>query len=701
LVGLAFEVVLTTVFILLSVWSDSQSMWGLTRLAAVGITIWLFLVLLYHQRALVWEESLETEQLRKERKAGTGSDAIFDVESEEFLLARRRLQWMYKWVLPFFTLVIFIELLVAAFGFWSWDWGLSVRAAEWESINNPNLLVWFVGAAAFLSFLLSRYIIGMARQPEWRMLHAGAGYLMAITLAGAALAGTLAALHYIETPVPEHVLAYVIRIILLVLAAEVLLNFVIDFYRPRAPDDEPRPAFDSRLLGLFCEPEGIARSIAEAINYQFGFEVSSTWFYKLLQRSVIPLIGFAIATLFAASCLVFVHADEQAVIEHFGRKVSQTLAPGAHLKWPWPIDIVYKVPTARIHELKIGIAEKQPKQKHAKEELILWTNEHSSEPHLNVLVATPRLAEYITPAESVEAVEVDEENQAVVQAFGQAGEAVPVSQLRVSASLQYQIMDAYQWIATYEEPEAMLEAIAEREVTRYCASVEVEELVGEKRGQIEKALWRAIKDSVKSEDVNLGVDIVFFGLQGIHPPVDTAEAFQDVIGSEQKRTAAIRSAEIDYNKRLTEVAGNRQKAELLDEAIRAMNALEVGEGASPEAKRKYETAQQRVLSLFFGDLERDIPPIGGEAARIIVEANAKRWKLANQAHGDARIFLQEIATKNNAPTVYRLRKYLEALAESLAKIRKYVLATRGEPYFYLDLQDPMSAPMDILLEGEE
>ncbi|MHC4671553.1 MAG: hypothetical protein ACYTBZ_03615, partial [Planctomycetota bacterium] len=159
--------------------------------------------------------------------------------------------------------------------------------------------------------------------------------------------------------------------------------------------------------------------------------------------------------------------------------------------------------------------------------------------------------------------------------------------------------------------------------------------------------------------------------------------------------------EIDYNKRLTEVAGNRQKAELLDEAIRAMNALEVGEGASPEAKRKYETAQQRVLSLFFGDLERDIPPIGGEAARIIVEANAKRWKLANQAHGDARIFLQEIATKNNAPTVYRLRKYLEALAESLAKIRKYVLATRGEPYFYLDLQDPMSAPMDILLEGEE
>ncbi|UCD28870.1 MAG: hypothetical protein JSV03_17640 [Planctomycetota bacterium] len=705
-VGLGFQVVLTTSFLLLAAWSNSQAIWGLTRLAGVGITIWLFLVLVYHQRTLVRQEALETEQLRKEREAGTGSGAIFDVESEQFLLARRRLRWMHKWLLPFFTILIIAELLVAALAFWSWDWGLAVRAEEWEPIENANLLVWFVGGAAFLCFLLSRYATGMARQPEWKMLRAGAGYLMGITLAAVAVTGTLGAQYYVETSVPEHVLAYIIRIMFMVLAGEYLLNFVLDFYRPRTPDEEPRPAFDSRLLGLFCEPEGIARSIADAINYQFGFEVSSTWFYKLLQRTVVPLIGFAVIALFAASCMVFVNANEQAVVEHFGEKLRPVLEPGLHFKYPWPIDVVYKVSTAKVHELKVGIVERKPKTEGLKEELILWTNEHSSEPHLNVLVATPRLVEYITPGEAGVTPKVDEVTPARItqpadRAFGRVGEAVPVSQFRVSATLQYRIREAYQWLTTYEDPEAILAAIAESEITRYCASVDDKELLGEKRGQIEQTIGNTIREKADSKQMNLGIEIVFFGLQGVHPPVDTAQAFQDVIGSEQKKTAAIRSARIEYNKRLTEAAGEVYQAELLAQAIHTMDNLEVDQKATKEMKQKYQAAVKQVNTLFFGDAQKNIEPIGGEAVRKIVEARAKRWELENERHGEAQLFLQETSAKNAAPKVYQLRKYLDALVESTAKIRKFVLATEGEPYFYLNIQDPESAPLDMILEGED
>jgi len=705
--GLGFQVLLSVVFVLLFLWSGSESMWGLTRLGVIGITIWLFLVLLYHQRALVREESLETEQLRKEREGGAGTGAIFDVESEEFLLARRRLRWMYKWVLPVFTILIITELLVAAFAFWAWDLGFSVESEKWPEVTHINLLALFVGGLALLCFLFSRYATGMAREPEWRMLRAGASFLMGITLAAVAVCIPLGFMCYVETQVPERVLAYVIRIIPIVLAVEFSLNFILDFYRPRAADEEPRPAFDSRLLGLFCEPGGIARSIAEAINYQFGFEVSSTWFYKLLQRSVVPLIGFAALTLFGASCMVFVEAHEQAVIEQFGQKLRPVLQPGIHFKYPWPVDKAYKVATARVLELKIGITEEEVKTSSHKGELILWTNKHSKEPHLNVLVATPQLAEYITGSDAVKKPRAEGlGNDAAVKpaegSFVKLSQAVAVSQLRVSATIQYRIRDAYQWLTTYDDPEAMLAAVAEREITQYCASIEIEDLLGRQRGQIEEALGEIIRRKANADNANLGVDILFFALQGVHPPVETAEAFQEVIGSEQKKTAAIRSADIDFNKRLTEAAGAVGQAKLLAEAIAEMNELEQAKDASDEKRQKYQVAVDRVNALFFGDYDKGINPIGGEASRLVAEAGAARWRMVNQRHGWAQQFVQEIAIKNTAPKVYRVRKYHEALADSVAKVRKYVLAAEGvAKIFQINLQDATSAPLDVTMEGEE
>ena len=45
-------------------------------------------------------------------------------------------------------------------------------------------------------------------------------------------------------------------------------------------------------LQSIAEPGRIGSSIADALNYQFGFEVSKTWFYQLLSRACVPLIIF-------------------------------------------------------------------------------------------------------------------------------------------------------------------------------------------------------------------------------------------------------------------------------------------------------------------------------------------------------------------------------------------------------------------------
>ncbi|GMV96938.1 MAG: hypothetical protein HRF43_15440 [Phycisphaerae bacterium] len=711
LVGLVFQALLCILFLFLWRASESEALRGLTFLSGVGCWIWLALLMVYHQRALVQDEAFETEQLRRET-AGLAGERIFDTEGERLLLARRRLSWMYRWLLPAFTVVLLLFFI--SMTIWSWPWSFADRfqSARWPAVKplENGLLIWFVGGAAFLSFLLSRYAVGMARHAEWQMLRAGASYLMGITLAAGATAVVLAVMHFSNNTIvtPERVVAYVIRILMGVLAVEFLLNGVLDFYRPRAPGEEPRPAFDSRLLGLFSEPGGIAGSIAEAINYQFGFDVSSTWFYQLLGRSVVPLIAFGVLTLFAASSLVFVSTGEEAIIEHFGRphrigdRVA-SLGPGLHVKWPWPIDVAHKVGTAQIHELKIGVKETSAAGEEPKPgELILWTNKHSQEPHLMVLLAAPEIAQIMRREATRPAPEADRTSPDEIPLETRRAEearALPVSILRVAATLQYKVRDAWQWLTEYEDPRAMLEAIANREVMRHCASADVMGLLGSDRGRIEKQIWESVQQS--ANQVRLGIDVVFFGLQGVHPPEDVAPEFEKVVSAQNEKVATINTARSEYNKKLTEAGGLVAQARDLDAAIREMNRLDSDPAATPEQRRR---ARERVDLLFFGRADQDLKPIGGRVAVRIAEARAKRWQLENDAKSQAIAFESAIATKNVAPRVFQMRRYLDTLTSSTEKARKYVIAAEGRfelPVFLLDLKDAMSAPLQSALEEKK
>ena len=136
----------------------------------------------------------------------------------------------------------------------------------------------------------------------------------------------------------------------------------MDIYRPRLKGQYNRSAFDSRLLGIINEPGGILRSAADALDYQFGFQVSQTWFYKLLEQAIVPLILFGAVTLYGLSCIVIVNPDEQAIIEFFGNPVNNAddvrlVGPGLTFKLPWPIEKVYKYPVTKISEIGIGYLE--------------------------------------------------------------------------------------------------------------------------------------------------------------------------------------------------------------------------------------------------------------------------------------------------------------------------------------------------------
>ena len=89
---------------------------------------------------------------------------------------------------------------------------------------------------------------------------------------------------------------------------------------------------------MFSEPGGILRNISVAVDYQFGFKVSETWFYKLLGRVILPLLILQAIIIMALTCVVVVPPGHQAIIEHFGERPRMTAKPGIHFTLPWPID---------------------------------------------------------------------------------------------------------------------------------------------------------------------------------------------------------------------------------------------------------------------------------------------------------------------------------------------------------------------------
>ncbi|NOT01300.1 MAG: hypothetical protein HOP29_11805, partial [Phycisphaerales bacterium] len=343
LTGLLIQLGLFVVVLVAAVWSgvESDAVLASARHLAGGLLIWLILAVVFAQRQRSRVEDLDTEQLRRAQQKGLAT-SIFDVGDEAMLLHRRRLNWTIRFLVPVFTVLTAVYLIGGTFAWWRWPLGAGLADDHaWRRTKDPFVLMLLMAGVGVVSFAYARYVVGMSRHAPWRLLRAGGSYLLGCSLTAVVVAAAMAMARVETTRLwAEPVAAYAIRVGMLLLGVEILLNFILDFYRPRRTGEDIRPAFDSRVLALLGEPGGVVRSIAETINYQFGFEVSSTWFYKLVQRSVFPLVVLTAVVLMLLTSVVVVDVDERAYIERFGRQVAsaggEPLGPGLHFKWFWP-----------------------------------------------------------------------------------------------------------------------------------------------------------------------------------------------------------------------------------------------------------------------------------------------------------------------------------------------------------------------------
>ncbi len=747
LVALLLHIAFTVVLWIVARWAQSMAARTCAMMLTQGLLLWIMTAVLFYARQLAHREAHEIEALAQGRSASIFQDDSQMVQK----VAEHRLESIERFGVPAFTLLWAALSFVFGFLMIWWQFAAVGPTLETEAIGDvpskAELLrkVWLGTSASnvdvvdaapatlllvvvgFVAFLLSFYVLGMAREEKYRPLRSpGSFLLVTVVTMAAAIVALILAWQGITTA--DFVVSWIAPALLMLLSLEMVIAFILNFYRPRREGVERRLCYDSRLFNLIAEPRQIGKSVADTLNYQFGFEVSQTWFYQLIQKAFVPLLIFGVVVLIAISSVVIVPEGQHAVVTTFGLIEGPVRQPGLHFKWPWPAGKAIFF-DGRVRSLTIGAGHERghhpeaiPVGTFAGRELILWTKAHGDHEEQNFLLAVPPRRE---------------------------GDETPsVDIIKLVVTVQYQVVDPIKFGYQFVDADEILHRLVSREMVRYCSSATLFETNGAIEGRPEAimttgreamrdALKQRIETLVSQDPFDLGIEIVSVNLQAVHPPAETAKAFEDVLAARLAQQTQLNQAHAAARREYIKVVGDvrlgqelalalRRKEELsllasflragkqkefdrsLAQAIQFLDhSLEKTRGEIQrellgaetgiesdskvlfdlmDAYRDELTAIQNdvdgarsmaSLQLRVDQVSEDVDALfvraGGRAAVTMAEADAFRWQTEMGERARASTFPAELKAWQANRELYELDRYLAAWDSVLPRKQKYVI----------------------------
>lgn len=645
MLGFAIQLAITLILLLYGIYANDHAAQSASYFSLVGVFVWLVLLLLFDQHRRERLEAMEAEALTAESGA-----SVFEEGAADLRIASRRLHTWYKFVLPISSLLIGAALV--GLGVWRFqvDKGLA-RPGVLPDTEYRGWAIAFGLIIAFVGFVFARFVSGMAKQPIWANLRGGAAYAV-----GSAIVGLLIAVaQFVDVAGSDSVrrlLVVAIPIATIALGVEVFLNFLLDLYRPRKKGQFPRPAFDSRVLAFASAPDRVARSIGEALDYQFGFGVQETWFYRLILRSWPVLVIAGVIIVWLLSAVAVVAPDQRGMVLRFGRVIREDVGPGLHLKAPWPIDrVVIPEVTERtldgdvrvlgysatgIRTLNLGTPPAEG------EGPILWTNEHTKEEIFHIC----------QPSATVDApTERTSSDLALVA---------------IEVPLTYAVSDPelFDRLGAPGMREEILRVVGQRAVTEYLSTISIDHILGADRSRLAGEIleWVRRDFSELNGGLGAGVEILSVTVAHMHPPRDVAPKFEQVVIAQQNREATIESARAAEVEALAGVVGSVEAAQRIMRELDRYNEL-----LSSGAPREQIDEQEAVVLGLMAEAE-------GEAASVLAAAQAARWQSHMGAWSESVRYAGMVSSFTAAPLVYRAGLYFDTLREALSDVRLYVVS---------------------------
>jgi len=689
ILGFALQFAIAIVLLVFGRLAGDTTMVVASTTVFCGIPVWVALAVVFHQHRLERLESLEREELAQSR-----GETIFARSAVDQEAAARRLSQMHRWLMPLVSLAV--AFLLLGLGMWNWS-----RLREMQD-PGPDVVGFAVGSVlgwqlavslglALIAFIFARFVAGMSKQPAWQNLRGGAGFMVSSALVTLASAVGIV-FHVFQNPTIIEWMALGIAGFQVALAIEIFLNWTLNLYRPRRANETPRPAFDSRVLGLLAAPDNLVRGINEAVNYQFGFDITSSWGYRLLLRSSGALIGLGALALLILSCIVVVGPGEQAVRLRGGSIAGRVHQGELMWKLPWPFETAEVVDIAQVRALPLQSVNLKVGK------VNLWGEAPDAEnQRAAYLVAAPNLA--------VE-VQKDLGNGSEAEAVLQSTSTTPPLDVSSDAAAKgisdrFALVDAdliliwriqqdglLSWLnfasdtkvrrTGIEMREVILREMCRRDVCQYLSTRPLDEVLSPSGAALATALRERIQMTFDRE--HTGVEVVSVQIPALRPPGEAAALYEELSMDTQNARKVKEEAQRIVNTTMATLLGD---ARLASQAVDAIEAWRVA--LREKGENDAQTKAARLV------VENIIVSTRGQIATQIKRSRARRWELHLAARKNASQVLGQSGAYHVAPELFMQRKLMETLSQSLSSVRqKYVLGI-----------DPNRIRVDIQMQQPE
>ncbi len=375
-----------------------------------------------------------------------------------------------------------------------------------------------------------------------------------------------------------------------ILVLEPLFRLSVGFYKPKNLRGIPGAAGRSLLLDtLRCRGQNFQGGVQTFENI-VGLKLSEVWLVQFFRRSLDLIVLGAVLLGWLATSLTAVPVGCRGVKVSAGHYNQTPLLPGLHVALPWPFEQVFTVETERVRQISLGFDKDLGGN-------VLW-NEPHVEGEKNLLVGN--------------------------------GEAL----LTINVPILYRVKDPVAWALIAADPQQAITDLAERKVLQTMGAQDSFNLMLQDRAANAAAIAKGLQQDL--DNLDLGIELIFVGLQDIHPPVSVAFAYQDVVSAQEFREMMIDKAQ----------------------AARA--------GILPAAK--------------------------AEALKAVAQATAASAASILAAEGSTERFLSLAAEEKGG--LLRVRLHFDALAEELPKPAKILIGVSDHTAkeFRLDLRNTGALP---------
>jgi len=390
---------------------------------------------------------------------------------------------------------------------------------------------------------------------------------------------------YLKTPF-HHFLALGLGFLTILSVGETLIRAIARLYIPRRMWHESPPLEVFFFTKWWGAPYNAAFPSREEFEDAFALKLPEMWMWPTVRRAVLPMVLCVGGMAWIASGFHEIPHGHKGVLRTFGAMSYSPLEPGLHITLPKPFAAVEAVSTSRFETLTLGF-QSDPG------EPILWEKSHYiGEEHILVGGGDDFLA--------------------------------------ISVPILHRISDPVAHAKNLNDSGDLLASLARRALLQEAVRLSSFEIMTTRREELRARLKKDLQSALDQRES--GIEIVEVYLRDIHPPVEAAGAFQEVMSAMEDKEAQIHTAEAQANQTLPRARATAFQTDL-------------------EARQK-------------------------SASRVL------------RAQGQTARFTMLATAFNKNPEAARIRESFQAIDDTLSGAKKLVMDTRfqSELPAYIDLR---------------